>query len=199
MIVLSWNVHGIGSLCHRASIRDLLASTKANVVVLQQTKVASLPLGYIRELWHLKEPGWASVDAVGSASGILLMWDTNTSEVLDRCSGSYSLGIKLRDKGSGNIWCLVGVYSPTRHQKRHLFWEDLSRTCQKWPIPLMLVGDFNVTRFCHEKSPLSRRITTSMRLFADFISSWDLDEIALSGKTFTWSNGRQPPVLSKLD
>ncbi|XP_068636117.1 uncharacterized protein [Aristolochia californica] len=38
-----------------------------------------------------------------------------------------------------------------------------------------------------------------MRLFADFVGCWDLDEIALSGKTFTWSNDRQPPLMSKLD
>ncbi|XP_068639427.1 uncharacterized protein [Aristolochia californica] len=180
MIIISWNLRGIGSVRRRASIWDLLPSTKANVAIFQETKSTSLPLGYIRELWPLKELGWISVDVIGSAGGILMVWDSNTIEVLDRC---------------WNIWCLVGVYGPTRCHERHLFWDDLLRNYQRWPIPLMLAGDFNVTRFCHEKSPPSRRIIISMRLFADFIGSWDLDEVTLSGKTFTWSNQTTPHPL----
>ncbi|KAL5539489.1 hypothetical protein UlMin_044009 [Ulmus minor] len=59
-------------------------------------------------------------------------------------------------------------------------------------------GDFNVVRYCHEKSPPSRR-TRSVRLFDELIRELELRDLALHNASFTWSNFREEAVKSRLD
>ena len=59
-------------------------------------------------------------------------------------------------------------------------------------------GDFNVIRYCHEKSPPSRR-TRSVRLFDELIRELELRDLALHNASFTWSNFREEAVKSRLD
>lgn len=59
-------------------------------------------------------------------------------------------------------------------------------------------GDFNVVRYCHEKSPPSRR-TRSVRLFDELIRELELRDLALHNASFTWSNFREDAVKSRLD
>ncbi|KAL5550481.1 hypothetical protein UlMin_000657 [Ulmus minor] len=59
-------------------------------------------------------------------------------------------------------------------------------------------GDFNVVRYCHEKSPPSRR-TRSVRLFDELIRELELRDLALHNASFTWSNFREEVVKSRLD
>ncbi|KAL5537608.1 hypothetical protein UlMin_044784 [Ulmus minor] len=59
-------------------------------------------------------------------------------------------------------------------------------------------GDFNVVRFCHEKSPPGRR-TKSVRLFDEFIRESELKDLTLHNASFTWSNFREASVKSRLD
>ncbi|KAL5566576.1 hypothetical protein UlMin_029740 [Ulmus minor] len=59
-------------------------------------------------------------------------------------------------------------------------------------------GDFNVVRYCHEKSPPSRR-TRSVRLFDELIRELELRDLPLHNASFTWSNFREEAVKSRLD
>lgn len=59
-------------------------------------------------------------------------------------------------------------------------------------------GDFNVIHFAREKNPLGR-ITRSMEDFANFLSEVNLCDCPLSNASFTWTNGKTPLILSRLD
>ncbi|KAL5557970.1 hypothetical protein UlMin_034181 [Ulmus minor] len=59
-------------------------------------------------------------------------------------------------------------------------------------------GDFNVVRYCHEKSPPSSR-TRSVRQFDELIRELELRDLALHNASFTWSNFREEAVKSRLD
>ncbi|XP_073360707.1 uncharacterized protein [Aegilops tauschii subsp. strangulata] len=62
----------------------------------------------------------------------------------------------------------------------------------------MLVGDFNMYRFEHEKSK-GRRNWTLMDTFNSWIREHALDDIEITNRTFTWFNKRVQPTLVKLD
>lgn len=61
-----------------------------------------------------------------------------------------------------------------------------------------MVGDFNVIRFIHEKSRPSN-IMHSMRDFNNFINQCDLCDSSLSNAKFMWTDGKENPLLSRLD
>lgn len=67
-------------------------------------------------------------------------------------------------------------------------WEDL------W----CLGGDFNVTRFSHERSR-EGRLTQSMRGFSNFIDEVELVDLPLLRGCFTWSGRLHNQNLARLD
>jgi hypothetical protein len=62
----------------------------------------------------------------------------------------------------------------------------------------MLVGDFNLIRDPHDRSRPCGDIHNMMN-FSSAIQALDLKEIPLKGRSFTWSNMQNEPLLEKLD
>ena len=62
----------------------------------------------------------------------------------------------------------------------------------------MLVGDFNLIRSPDDRNREGGD-AHNMMLFNNVIQSHDLMEVPLKGRTFTWSNMQDPPLLEKLD
>lgn len=59
-------------------------------------------------------------------------------------------------------------------------------------------GDFYVIQFTHEKN-WTCHITHSMRDFNNFINMFDLWDSPLLNAKFTWTDGKENPLLSRLD
>lgn len=55
-------------------------------------------------------------------------------------------------------------------------------------LPWIVLGDFNYTRWHHEKSGGAQPRLCSMSEFNDCIDSCGLDDLHISGSHFTWSN-----------
>ncbi|XP_059635931.1 uncharacterized protein LOC132278132 [Cornus florida] len=65
-------------------------------------------------------------------------------------------------------------------------------------LPWCLGGDFNSIRSPFERST-GGRWSPEMTQFSDFIDGHLLIDLPLEGATFTWSSGRDPVTLSRLD
>ncbi|XP_068644692.1 uncharacterized protein [Aristolochia californica] len=199
MIVLSWNVRGIRAFRKRGVISYFISQFKPSIAILQETKCQEMFDAIIKELWSNSSIKWVAVNAEGNLGGILVAWDSTLLASLQVSEGRFSLGLQFRDLSLGKIWCVGGLYGPTRYRERGLFWEKLSNLFQSWRLPWLFVGDFNAIRYCSEKRPPANCISASMRGFSDFIGGSGLDEIPLSRKNYTWSNNQHQPILSKLD
>ncbi|KAG9446646.1 hypothetical protein H6P81_012774 [Aristolochia fimbriata] len=145
------------------------------------------------------DPQWRTIDAVGSAGGVLVIWNRNNVEVLEDEHGAHCLGLKLRDIATSKVWCIGGIYGPCSNSGRKEFWEELENLLHCWDDPWIIAGDFNVIRYRWEKSPPAARITSQMRSFNDLIDAFSLKEVPTAGKRFTWCNNQMNPILSKLD
>lgn len=65
-------------------------------------------------------------------------------------------------------------------------------------FPFMLGGDFNIIRHAFESNKGIRHSKWS-NLFNGIIEHWALQELDLSGRSFTWSNNQEDPLFEKLD
>lgn len=95
-------------------------------------------------------------------------------------------------------WTCFGVYGPAGNASKDDFWVELEDIRQKWNNPWLIMGDFNVVRFPSERLGC-RRFSSSMRDFSDFIENSHLLDLPLSGGTYTWSNGSDPPLCLVLN
>ncbi|XP_059669248.1 uncharacterized protein LOC132314393 [Cornus florida] len=94
-------------------------------------------------------------------------------------------------------WVFTGVYGPVVDDERPIFWEELCYVQGLWSFPWCLGGDLNSVRSSSERSTGGRSL--EMDQFSDFINEYLLVDLPIEGATYTWSNGRDPITLSRLD
>ena len=126
------------------------------------------------------------------------MWDNRVVDKVEEAVGCFSVSCKFKNVVDHFVWAFTGVYGPNSDSDRSFFWEELSRVCSWWDVPLCVGGDFNVVRFPSKRSR-SVYFTIAMRQFSAFISKQSLVDFPLVGGTFTWSNSREVASRSRLD
>uniref|UniRef100_A0A2N9G614 Uncharacterized protein n=1 Tax=Fagus sylvatica TaxID=28930 RepID=A0A2N9G614_FAGSY len=179
-------------------MRNLIRMWKADIICLQETKLAVITRRVVQSLWGNQHVDWISLGSNGAAGGILLMWDKRVVEKVDEAAGYYSLSCKFRNVLDQFEWSFSGVYGPNLDRERGLLWEELAGLLSWWDVPCCIGGDFNVVRFPSEKSGLVS-FNSAMHEFNDFISDCGLLDIPLEGGMFTWSNNREVPAMSRID
>lgn len=111
---------------------------------------------------------------------------------MDEIMRNFLVSIKLSKVSSGFKWMILGVYGPSKPHHRAEFWNEFLYVKAQW-------GGLGVVRirFTHEKSRPS--ITRSMRDFNSFINLFDLCDSSLLNAKFKWTDGKEIPILSRLD
>jgi len=90
------------------------------------------------------------------------------------------------------------VYGPAQDNFKSAFLAELVRACQENPLPTLGGGDFNILRNSGEKTN-NRYNDRWPFMFNAVIDSFDLREIDLTGRQFTWANSLSIPTYEKLD
>ncbi|KAG9440626.1 hypothetical protein H6P81_020791 [Aristolochia fimbriata] len=160
-------------------MKEMLRKNKVTIVFFQETKLRAF--------------------SQGSAGGNAIFWDSSEVEVIETEEGQYSLAVHFRSLKDNKHWVALSVYGPTTYSQRQDFRYELSAIIQLWSLPWIVGGDFNVIRYCSEKSGGRNCLTPSMLQFNELVDELSLIEPALTGAQFTWSNGRSRPILAKLD
>ena len=189
---------GLNDKDKRLRMRNLIKLWKADVICLQETKMAEFSHQVIQSLWGNQHVDWTSLGSNGAASGILLMWDRRMVEKVEEAAGNYSLSCKFKNVFDQFEWIFTGVYGPNLDNERGFLWEELAGLISWWDAPWCIGGDFNVVRFPSEKSGMAV-FSPAMNDFSDFISELGLLDLPLEGGLFTWSNNREFPAKSRID
>ena len=98
----------------------------------------------------------------------------------------------LRCKSDGFKFVLYTAYGPAQYQNKPEFLVELANTCSKEIILYLIGGDFNIMRRPEDKS-------SGVFDFNAVIESFDLKEIVMSGRQFTWAGPGDNPIFEKLD
>ena len=142
--IASWNVSGLNDGSKRIQVRNLLHRWKADIVCLQETKLAGVTPALIRSIWRGKFVDWICLDAIGASGGIILLWDNRVVDKVESAVGSHTVSCKFKEVSSGFEWAFSGIYGPHRSMERRLMWEELSGIHAWWSIPWCVGGDFNI-------------------------------------------------------
>ncbi|XXG89343.1 hypothetical protein AAC387_Pa12g1363 [Persea americana] len=97
MKIFSWNVRGLGGAARRLVVKETLRSNKVQIALIQETKLSSMSNKIVREVWGSKYLRWIAIDAVGSAGGILLLWDSRYVVVSNTAKGEFSVSAEVED------------------------------------------------------------------------------------------------------
>ncbi|KAK9930230.1 hypothetical protein M0R45_027274 [Rubus argutus] len=194
MKIISWNIRGMGSRSKRRVIKEKILTSKADVVILQETKKEVIHRKLIGSIWGVRYTDWVSLPSLGSSGGILVMWKTNSISVMEAVIGIFSVSIKIQAI-NGQDWWLSGVYGPNKVRDKDDFWEELAGVYGLCGPRWCVGGDFNVVRFPSEKSNggrMTRKKNSksggSKRIFRDGRASKLMKKLKfLKGKVKQWS------------
>lgn len=196
--VLCWNVRGINSDDKQLAIRNAIDSTGCSIICLQETKRSVFDAAFVKLFCPKKFDKFAYIPSVGNSGGLITVWNSYVFRGDVVFSESFALEVNFTSTQTASKWTLVNIYGPCTGPNRAIF--------TSWLLDLdipngedwLLIGDFNYIRAPDNRNKAGGNVN-DMLVFNDFIRSHSLVELPIKGKTYTWSNMQQNPLLEQLD
>ena len=95
--ILSWNVIGLHDPDKRMVIKLMVRKHKPDLVSFQETKMKEMSDRFVRSLGVGMNLGWVSLNARGTAGGVLLLWDKRVLERLEVEVNSFAISCRFRN------------------------------------------------------------------------------------------------------
>lgn len=154
----------------RAAVKDLLCHYKADIGLLQETKLSSVSQSIVKEiLGAITGDNWICCDAVGSSGGILVIWNKRMFVRKDFWVGKFLASALLEEISSTSTWIVTSIYDPNDCSLRDCFRSELDSICNRWSSPWFIGGDWNVVRLPFERSGCNS-LSSDMISFSDWIN-----------------------------
>ncbi|XP_028121642.1 uncharacterized protein LOC114318872 [Camellia sinensis] len=164
------------------------------MVLLQETKRSSIDANDVRSLWPFDSVEFMAVNAIGTARGLLCIWNPEVFS-LKGCCCSTSF-ILLGGTMHSNLNCVVGnIYAPNEDENRRKLWNTLVNLKSAFSDPWCLGRHFNEVKNISERKRCIKR-DRGMGDFSNFISSLELVDIPMLGRRYTWGNCQ---IWSRID
>lgn len=110
MKMLSWNIRGLGDPVKRASARSFFSLYRADIVLIQETKLNSFSSRLTSDLTGGFLDEWAALYATGSAGGMCIGWNSAYFDLLDTLRGKFFLTVKLKNLRDNFVFFVSSVY-----------------------------------------------------------------------------------------
>ena len=85
-------------------MKNLLKEWKCEVVCFQETKLDCTNSAAVKSLWGSSFVDWGALDAIHTAGGSIVIWDTRVFEKIDCVVGSFSISVLLKGVADGFVW-----------------------------------------------------------------------------------------------
>lgn len=176
MIIVSWNIRGMGAKIKRSSLRKIINTKKPHFTFLQETKLESIDQKIIKTCWNSDDSSWEFSPASGKSGGILSVWDKkyfNLESIKIEKHWIAMCGVIL----SKNFKCmLINVYNPCNIDLRKEVWSEIEAFWVESKIPSLVMGDLNEVVSKSERGSQNASIP-GMADFKDFIHKTELLDI----------------------
>jgi hypothetical protein len=201
MIVVYFNVRGLGGSIKKRKVRDLVFKNQIDFLAIQETKLETVSDSLCYSLWGSQDCCWAYLPSIGSSGGILSVWRKSMSSLLFSFIGEGYVGVCLEWGVERHICFVVNVYAKCDLVAKRSLWEALRSSKLRFGSGLWcILGDFNSVVCGEERRGVNNEstLTTDMREFGGFIEGMGLVDLPLLGRRYTWfhPSGR---AISRID
>ncbi|KAL9660439.1 hypothetical protein QQ045_025254 [Rhodiola kirilowii] len=182
MKLIAWNCRGLGTPLAIRALKDVIKSSKSQIVGLVETKATQKRCEAIRV--KLGFHCCFSVPARGRSGGLALYWNHNVEVTI--CNFSFyhidftvHLGSKFR---------VTLFYETPRLSLRTRSWDLLRQLSKLSILPWCIMGDFNEILNYSDMSKNALRRNKFTLQFRKVVEDCDLTELGYQGNKFTYSN-----------
>ena len=131
---------------------------------------------------------------MGASGGIIFLWCSSalTGTLVDL--QSFGIIINFTSTQNSQTWTLVNVYGPCQGELRDSFVHWLYHIQIPQDDLWLFLGDFNFIRSMDNRNMPGGDIN-DMFIFNEIIGHLGLVELPLKGRSYTWSNMQETPLL----
>jgi ribonuclease HI/exonuclease III len=201
MKLTSWNCRGLGSKKKEDAIRDLIKTSRTDILLIQETKMSQQDsLTVLKNAWSSSK-GVAD-NARGASGGLCTMWNSSKLDLIHSDTRMHWICTQLLHKESGQTVSLFNIYVPQHIDEKRNCWHSIQDYLSENELEnIILGGDLNVTLSTEEKRGGSIVRDPAREWVEDLMSTWDLMDIKPSKGRYTWTNKRVGPghIAARLD
>lgn len=197
MIILSWNIRGIGAKVKKSLLRNLIKSHDPIFVFIQESKLENCSQRIISSIWNNANIGWSSSPFAGLSGGIISLWNNSLFSMVDCRIHKHWIGLSGQLRSHQFECILINIYNPCNVDRRKEVWAEIIEFHWQKKLPCLIMGDFNETLSLSDRG--SQRLNNQGSAdFSDFIESLALIEIPPSNGGFNWFHGASKSKLNRL-
>ena len=197
MIILSWNIRGLGAKIKRSSIRNLINKHHPQVVFIQESKIENLTQKTINSIWKDSQIKWASSPSQGNSGGIVSLWDSSFFQLELLESEKHWIAISGHIPSIDLKCSLINIYCPCTIDERASVWQSIAEYQRSSQLPCLILGDYNEVLDPSDRG--SQFFSTNgLRDFKAFLQEMQVVEVPSSNGKFTWFRGHAKSKLDRL-
>jgi exonuclease III len=121
--IVCWNVRGLNSRARQDSVRNLVNSFNANVVCIQETKMAEIPMHTTLSALGSNFVHKLFLPSVGTSGGILVAWRNEIGPASASRVDQHSVSIQFSPRDHPPWW-LTCVYGPQGDSNKIQFMQE---------------------------------------------------------------------------
>ncbi|KAK9733272.1 hypothetical protein RND81_04G056300 [Saponaria officinalis] len=197
--VVAWNIRGFNKAVKHSEVAGFLALNKVDFCGLLKTRVKS---GKAESILRRSFATYSSFCNYNSHHNgrIWLLWHSATTHVTILEEHPQVVHCLLKHHATNREFHISVVYGSNNATERQELWTNLTSFAATVG-PWLVLGDFNVIRYEHEKLSLTPPVLSDIVDFNDCLLSCGLDDMNCTGCEFTWHNRQDSgsAVYSKLD
>lgn len=196
--ILCWNIRGINSENKWLAIAHKIEESACAIICLQETKREHFDHSYLRKFCPRRFDRFCFQPSQGASGGLIVICSSTFNGTLISCS-PFEITIQFcSTASSSDVWFLTNIYSPCSGDLRNNFTQWLNGIDFQPDANWILMGDFNFIRSAENRN-LPGGDMNDIMIFNDIISNVGLQELPLKGRSYTWSNMQDQPLLQQLD
>ena len=140
MIILSWNVRGLGQPLTFFHCKQLIQRYRPNFCFFMETKIDVEHGKELARKWGFKF--CEGVSSVGSSGGLLILWDENVNVVINSMNKNL---INAYISNQYNSFCISCLYGYLELNQRQIVWDQLTNNALSLndDVEWIVIGDFN--------------------------------------------------------
>lgn len=196
--ILCWNIRGINSPHKWRSLREKIEESMCAVICIQETKREIFDHSYLKNFCPKRYDKFACSSSIGACGGILVIWNSSVFSGQLVHQLPFALTLEFTSTHSLEKWSMTTVYGPCDGQPRDDFVNWLYNLQILSNANWLVLGDFNFIRSTENRNRAGGNINDIM-IFNDVVGHLGLIELPLKGRSFTWSNMQEVPLLEQLD